>query len=162
MALTDAQIKRHIDSGETQTLRDSRALFLRVGGSSTSWVCRHTRNGKTTKTTLGHYPAMTGNVARRERDRLTGGNADLGMTVAETVDDYRRLVSDKLKSGYQNEVYLCYLSAQFGTRKVATITRANLVQLVTRYGRERGARTADRLLSQLRGYCSLPHPGRFM
>jgi hypothetical protein len=52
MALTDAQIKRHMTSGKAQTIRDSRALFLRVGDNSSSWICRQTRNGKTSKTIL--------------------------------------------------------------------------------------------------------------
>jgi hypothetical protein len=62
---------------------------------------------------------MTANVARRERDRLTGINTDLGITVNDAVDDYRRLVTDKLKSGYRCEVYLRHLCDEFGTRKLA-------------------------------------------
>jgi integrase len=153
MALTDTQIKRHLDT--PQTIRDSKALFLRVGDKGASWVCRQTRNGKTSKVVLGHYPDMSANMARRERDRLTGVNTDLAVTVAEAVGDYRRLVTDKLKSGDQSEVYLRHICEVFGTRKLATITRANLVQLVSRYASDRGPRSADRLLSQLRGLFNL-------
>jgi len=98
---------------------------------------------------------MSANAARRERDRLTGTNTDLGITVTDAVDDYRRLVSDKQKSGHQTEVYLRHLCAEYGSRKLATITRADLVQLVSRYASDRGVRTADRLLSQLRGVFNL-------
>ena len=127
MALTHTQIRRAVSSGKDQTIRDSNALFLRVGGRSASWVCRHTRNGKTRKVTLGRYPAMTAERARRERDRVIGINADLSITVEEAVDDYRRLVSDKLKSGNQIEVYLRHLVDDLGSRRLATITRAILV-----------------------------------
>ena len=103
MALTEAQIKRHMDSDEGQTIRDSRALFLRIGDTGASWVCRHTRNGKTTKTTLRRYPFMSTAATRRERSRITGINTDLGVTESDAVDDYRRLVSGKLKSGWQSD-----------------------------------------------------------
>lgn len=155
MALTEASIKRQLKTGEAQTIRDSHALFLRFGDKGASWIVRQTRAGKTTKNTIGHFPAMTPNAARRERDRLTGKNTDLGVTVAEMVDDYRRLVTDKQKSGWQSEVYLKHLCAEFGSSKIATVTRANLVRMIGRYADERGVRTADRLLSQLRGVFNL-------
>jgi integrase len=98
---------------------------------------------------------MTVERARRERDKLTGQNTDLGVTVAEAVDDYRRIVTDNYKSGYQSEVYLRHLVALHGHRRIATLSRAELVSITKQYAKERGSRSADRYLSQLRGVFNL-------
>jgi len=162
MALTDKGIRKLRTCDKDQILRDSRGLYLTVRATAAPspikrapWVCRITRKGKTSKSTLGYWPEMTADKARRARDRLTGVNVDLGVTLDEVLDEYRRLVTDRQKSGYQAEVYLRHISQRYGARRIATVTRADLVSAVQGYSRERGERSADRYLSQLRGVFTL-------
>ena len=158
MPLSEQKIRKLRVTEKTQILRDSPGLFLQVWDGDTgapvraaSWVVRVTRGGKTRKTTVGRWPDMPVERARCERDRLTGVNTDVGVTVQEQVDEYRRLVTDKHKSGDQTEVYLRHFIATHGHRKIATVTRTDLVSMVKAYARDRGERSADRYLSQLRG-----------
>lgn len=97
MALTDTKIRKLRTTCKTQILRDSPGLYLHITGGDpdkrvkrAAWVCRFTRNARTRKSTIGHWPEITVERARRERDRLTGQNTDIGVTVAEAVNDYRR------------------------------------------------------------------------
>lgn len=162
MALTDTKIRKMGNTGEAQIINDSQGLFLHIGAGKSdepvrraTWVCRLTRQGKTQKSSIGHWPQMNVERARRERDRLTGHNIDLAVTVTEAVDDYRHLVTDRLKSGFQSEVYLRHFVAHLGNRRVATLSRAELVTLVKRYASERGVRSSDRFLTQIRGVLNL-------
>ncbi len=163
MALTEANIRKKLQTNpQADSLPDSPNLRLDVGETKpnqsrryAAWVVRITRNGRTTKTTVGHWPAMTVERAHRERDRLTGQNIDLAYAVAEAVDDYRHLVTDDLKSGWQSEVYLRHFVAMHGHRRIATMSRAELVTIVKNYSNEHGSRSADRYLSQLRGILNL-------
>lgn len=162
MALTESKLRKARCTGKVQILPDTQCLSLRIPAGApgkpigrAAWRCRITRNGKEKKAILGHWPQMNVERARRERDRLTGRNIDLAYTVAEAVDDYRHLVTDDLKSGWQSEVYLRHLVALHGNRRIATMSRSELVTIVKLYSKERGARSADRFLSQLRGVLNL-------
>ena len=162
MSLSDTNIKKHRTTGKMQILRDSPGLFLQISAGKPdqsihrgAWICRITRKGKTSKSTVGHWPEMKAERARRERDRLTGKNTDMGVSVEDVVGDYRRLVTDRLKSGDQNEVYLRHLLDQHGHRKIATMSRAELVSIIQEYAKDRGGRSADRYLSQLKGVFTL-------
>jgi len=120
-----------------------------------SWVVRSTHKGKTTRVTVGHWPKMPVEDARRERDKLLGIGSGLGVSVSEAIDDYRKLVADDMKSGWQLEPYLKHFDEQCGKRKLATLTTAELSNLLKRYANERGSRTAARYLSTLRALFAL-------
>jgi integrase len=162
MALSQAKIKSLRLTAKDQIIRDSKSLYLHVRAGEIgakvirgAWLLRTTRDGKTRKATIGHLNTMSVEAARRERDRLTGGGTSLAMTVGEAVEEYRRLVTDKLKSGRQSEGYLTHLTVRMGQRKIASVMRGDLVCLIKEYAKDGGARTADRYLSQLRGVFNL-------
>ena len=158
MPLTETKIRKMRSQNQPQIVRDSSGLFLHIGKGEpgdrvekATWFCRITRQGKTSKSKIGHWPKMSPDRARRERDKLTGEGTDIGVTVDEAVDEYRRLVTDNLKSGYQSEVYLRHFTAAHGHRRIATITRAEIVSIIKQYSKNRGARSGDRFLSQMKG-----------
>lgn len=69
MALTDLQIKALQPKEKAYSVRDSERLYLTVsitGGKS--WLVRYQFNGEPETLTLGRYPMLSGQEARRKRD----------------------------------------------------------------------------------------------
>jgi integrase len=162
MLLSQAKIKTLRVSIKDQNIRDSKGLYLRVRPgipgdkiTSAAWELRTTKDGKTQKLVLGHLESMSVEAARRERDRLTGAGNNLARDVSDCINEYRRLVTDHQKSGAGSELYLRELDKHIGHRKIASVSRADLTKLIKDWASERGARTADRYLSQIRGIFNL-------
>lgn len=160
--LTESRIKRYRHDSREQTIHDSKCLFLRIPPGapnsvvrSASWVVRSTHKGKTTRVTVGHWPKVPVEEARRERDKLLGIGSGLGVSVSEAITDYRSLVADGMKSGWQLEPYLKHFDNHCGKRKLATLSTADLSNLVKRYAEDRGSRSAARYLSTLRALFAL-------
>jgi integrase len=160
--LTDARIRKIPLTAQEQNVRDSKCLFLRVPtgnpGSrlrSAAWIVRATHDGRTTKSVVGHWPGMNPDAARKERDRILGIGLGLTTTVAEAIQDYRNLVLDHQRSGWQLEPYLKNLEKHTGQRKLATVKKAEYVTLVQRYGKERGVRSSARYLGAIKGMLDL-------
>lgn len=160
--LTDARIRKIPLTAREQNVRDSKCLFLRVPTGnpssrlrSAAWIVRVTHDGRTTKSVVGHWPGMNPGAARKERDRILGIGLGLATTVAETIQDYRSLVLDHQRSGWQLEPYLKDLEKHTGHRKLATVKKAEYVTLVQRYGKERGVRSSARYLGAVKGMLDL-------
>jgi len=160
--LTDARIRKIPPSAQEQNIRDSKCLFLRVPvgklGSrlnSAAWIVRATHDGRTTKSVIGNWPGMNPEAARKERDRILGIGLGLATTVVEGIQNYRELVLDHQRSGWQLEPYLKNLEKHIGTRKLATVKKAEYVTLVQRYGKERGIRSSARYLGAIKGMLDL-------
>jgi len=98
---------------------------------------------------------MNPDAARKERDRILGIGLGLTTTVAEAIQDYRNLVLDHQRSGWQLETYLKDLEKRTGQRKLATVKKAEYVTLVQRYGKERGVRSSARYLGAVKGMLDL-------
>lgn len=160
--LTDARIRKLPLKDQEQNIRDSKCLFLRIpaSGSRTrirnaAWIVRATHDGRTTKSVVGHWPKMNPENARKERDRLLGIGLGLTTTVSEAIQDYRSLILDHQKSGWQLEVYLQNLENLIGHKKLATVKKAEYVALIQRYGRDRGVRSSARYLGAVKGILNL-------
>ena len=160
--LTDARIRKIPLTAREQNIRDSKCLFLRVPTGkpnsrlrSAAWIVRATHDGRTTKSVVGHWPRMNPSAARNERDRILGIGLGLTTTVKEAIQDYRRLVLDLQRSGWQLEPYLKDLEKHVGSRKLATVKKAEYVTLVQRYGRERGIRSSARFLGAIKEMLNL-------
>ncbi|MFC1719571.1 tyrosine-type recombinase/integrase [Pseudomonadota bacterium] len=160
--LTDARIRKIPPAAQEQNVRDSKCLFLRVPAGnpssrlrSAAWIVRATHDGRTTKSVVGHWPGMNPDTARKERDRILGIGLGLTTTVTEATQNYRHLVLDHQRSGWQLEPYLKDLEKHVGHRKLATVKKAEYVTLVQRYGKERGVRTSARYLGAVRGMLNL-------
>ena len=160
--LTDARIRKIPVTSREQNIRDSKCLFLRVPAGkpgsrlrSATWIVRATHDGRTTKSTVGHWPGMNPESARKERDRILGIGLGLTTTVAEAIQNYRTLVLDHQKSGWQLEPYLKDLQKHLGHKKLATVKKAEYVTLVQKYGKERGIRSSARYLGAIKGMLDL-------
>jgi hypothetical protein len=160
--LTDARIRKIPPTAREQNVRDSKCLFLRVPAGkpasrlrSAAWIVRVTHDGRTSKSVVGHWPGMNPGAARKERDRLLGIGLGLITTVKEAIQDYRSLVLDLQRSGWQLEPYLKDLEKHVGHRKLATVKKAEYVTLVQRYGKERGIRSSARYLGAIKGMLDL-------
>lgn len=69
MALTDLQIKALQPKESPYTVRDSECLYLTVSvAGGKSWLVRYQFNGKAENLTVGRYPMVSGQEARRKRD----------------------------------------------------------------------------------------------
>ena len=160
--LTDASIRKIPVSSREQSVRDSKCLFLRVPAGkpgsrlrSAAWIVRATHDGRTTKSTVGHWPGMNPEAARKERDRILGIGLGLTTTVSEVIQSYRNLVLDHQRSGWQLEPYLKDLQKLLGHKKLATVKKAEYVTLVQKYGKERGIRSSARYLGAIKGMLDL-------
>lgn len=160
--LTDARIRKIPLTAREQNVRDSKCLFLRVPADesgarlrSAAWIVRATHDGRTTKSVIGHWPGMNPDAARKERDRILGIGLGLTTTVVEAIQNYRKLVLDQQRSGWQLEPYLKHLEKNVGQRKLATVKKAEYVTLVQKYGKERGIRSSARYLGAVKGMLNL-------
>lgn len=69
MALTDLQIRALQRREAPYSVRDSECLYLTVSkAGGKSWLVRYQFNGKPETLTLGRYPMISGQEARRKRD----------------------------------------------------------------------------------------------
>jgi hypothetical protein len=64
-------------------------------------VCRLTRQEKTSKVTLGHWPRMNIERARKARDRLTGSDLDLPVSAMN-----QGMVTVKQRSNFVSRIAL--------------------------------------------------------
>lgn len=75
--LTELQIKAAQPRGTDYLLADGEGLYLRVRSTGKVWVYRYKRDGKETKLSLGHYPALSlasaRKTARAEAEKRAGG-----------------------------------------------------------------------------------------
>jgi len=156
----ETAIKRLRYSDKDQWISDpaTRGLYLRVSKSESSgtiehaaWVVRQKIHGKTHRNVIGHWPSMTLQDARRQRDIVLGVDVKDQTTVAGLLDEYDQAVVSHQKSGNQARGYLRHVRNRFGSRLANTVRRAELTGMLQKYSREHGARSADRLLSFLRG-----------
>jgi integrase len=98
---------------------------------------------------------MNPDAARKERNRLLGIGVGLTTTVGEAIQQYRNLILDHQRSGWQLEPYLKHLEKNVGQIKLATVRKAEYVTLVQKYGKERGVRSSARYLGAVKGMLNL-------
>jgi integrase len=158
--LNETTIKRIRYTDKDQWINDSatRGLYLRVTKSNATgpidkaaWVVRQKIQGKTHRNVIGHWPAMNLQDARKQRDLVLGVDIHDQINMAGLLDQYDRAVLSRQKSGNQARVYSRHVRDRFGPRLANTIRRAEMTGMIQKYSRDRGARSADRLLSFLRG-----------
>lgn len=171
--------KRAIDAVETPEkttyyrFEDVTGLRLRVGPTGVkSFELYRKVKGQPKRITLGRYPAMPPELARRKAGEL---NADIAAgidptdkeadpTFGELFDDYLEGHAKKLKRSWRGDAaqYRRYLK-RWANRQVSTIDYARVRKLHTRIGSERGHYAANRvlaLLSKVFGYARLPNPAQ--
>lgn len=117
--LTDKKVKAFKANGKDELLNDGNGLFLRVRATtqSKSWLVRYKENGKTTRLTIGNYPAMTLAEARIaladvNKKRLSG-DTPLGVLKAKQAK----------RSAQQNEPRIANFKALFDDWKDKGLAR---------------------------------------
>lgn len=161
MALSDLQIKKLAPKTKRYDVHDGGGLYLRIMPTGTkSWFLRYMMDGKAKRLTLGNYPTLSLNEARK-RSANEHLNIQQGIdpalkkkqeetakkaapTVAELVTEFWEM---ELSSKASGKELLRLLNKDvvppWGEIKVAEITRRNAVLLIDGV-RERGAVVANR------------------
>jgi len=126
-------------------------LYLRVRKLSKTYLYRKMVNNKTQFITLGKHPTLKLKEAKRMVSDLQG-HTITNTTVSQLVDKYwNEIISPASKVPKQVKGYLDYIDKQIGHRKVVDVSKSALVSQIQRYSSNRGARSADRLRSYLKG-----------
>ena len=69
--LNDTQVKRSKPKNKTYLLRDDNGLYLKVDTAGRKyWILRFWEGGKERQISLGVYPEISLNEARKKRDEL--------------------------------------------------------------------------------------------
>ncbi len=126
-------------------------LYLRVRKSSKTYLYRKMVNGKTQFITIGKHPVLKLKEAKRLVADLQG-HTITNTTVNQLIDKYwNEVIEPVSKVPKQVKGYLDYIDGKIGRRKVIDVSKNSLVSMIQRYSAKRGARSADRLRSYLKG-----------
>lgn len=170
--LTDQKIKKHKPQGTREILWDTHGLGLRVGARKQAWVFRYTFEGRRALLTLGTYPAMSLEAARKEaavarlsvEHGIDPGTAKktahrerkAAPVIEDAIEEFWGMELQGKKSGKETRRLLRVDVVQaWGRRKVADITRRDIVLLLDNV-RGRAPITANRVnsaLSRLFNFC---------
>ena len=153
MALTETEIKA-ISPHPTRHrwVGDGDGLYLRVAPSDRrTWVWRTKRAGKTHYFTIGKWPELSVRQARaallKRTGRATPPNA---MTVRDALEEW---FADQIEPRYRvtknTRVYVNRAVAEFGSRRLQELTRAEIARFVRGYAKEAPV-GANRCLSTIK------------
>jgi integrase len=133
-------------------------LRLREGGSR-AFIFQYSRDGHTRRMTLGKYPKLTAQAAR-DMVRPLAHQVGLGRdpahekqearshkeTFGEAVTAYLKVKASELRQRtlYETERYLTRYARSLHNRPLANVTQAEIADLLTKLGDEKGAVTANR------------------
>ena len=74
--LSETQVKRAVPQGRTYLLRDDKGLYLKVDTAGRKyWLLRYWESGRERQLSLGVYPDVSLNEARKKRDELHAARA---------------------------------------------------------------------------------------
>lgn len=126
-------------------------LYLRIRKSSKTYLYRKMVNNKTQFVTLGKHPILKLKEAKRLVSDLESQSIT-NTTVTELIDKFwNEVVEPVSKVPKQVKGYLDYIDGKIGHKKVIDISKSVLVTIIQKYSTDRGARSADRLRSYLKG-----------
>ena len=137
---------------------DGGGLYLRVAPSDRrTWIWRTKRAGKTSYFTIGEWPELSVKQARvamlKRTGRATPANA---MTVKDALEEwYSDQIEPKYRVTKNVRVYVNRASAEFGSRRLQELTRAEIARFVRGYAKESPV-GANRCLSAIKlalGWC---------
>lgn len=155
------------DKGQRETYYDNKTpgLLLRVSSTgSKSFAVRRKTNGRAERITLGKYPAMTIEQARKK-----AAQTNLAMINGENINEQKRAIRDEMdleavftiylerhakvhKKSWKNDVsqYDTHLKIWAG-RKLSEIRKQDVQRLHLAIGDKSGIYAANRVLSLLHG-----------
>ncbi len=170
--ITDVQLRHWIRAGRplAKAQGEVAGLTFTLSASGTaSWVLRYRFGGKQRELTLGRYPdigvAEAKRLALAERAKIHQG-ADPArdkrlakleragsMTLAKLAEDYSGKIVPTLATNTRRmrQSYIDDIVSSLGPILAKDLTGADVVGLIERVGRQRGAIVAGKLMGALRG-----------
>lgn len=153
------QIEKLIYSGSDKDYSLGNGLYIRVRKSSKVWIYRGTISGKPRVKTIGKFPDIATDEARKAALQLRHDFKSLnnGDTVKAFLHKYytEAVLGSKNKRGAPHKRplmakrYLDQIEEQLGLKKMDSVTRKELISFIADYSK-RGARVADVLRGQLK------------
>lgn len=153
------------DSGKRDTYHDTRVrgLVLRVtsAGAKTFAVYRRV-DGQPTRVTIGSFPDLSVEQARRKAEELNGAiaqgenpnkrkkSAREEMTLQELLESFAQAKQQKKSLAYDQAQFRRYLG-NWANKKLSIIERTDVRALHTKVGKDNGQYSANRLLALVRG-----------
>ncbi len=113
-------------------------LYLRQSpGGRLTWIYRTKVNGQTIKRNLGTFPSVGMAQAKAESAVLNTKTLPANTTVAKISQQwFERVIEPTYKQTKNVEVYVRRLEREFGSRIIQTITTADLVASLSKYGQK--------------------------
>src|SRR5262245_19120330 len=159
MALTETDIKTFKPHPNRDVWKnDGSGLYLRIQSRGLfSWIWRRKRAGVTSYTTVGEWPAMPVKKAREALAKRTGhATPPNALKVSDALEEwYEDQIASKYRVTKNVRVYVNRATAEFGSRRLQELTRAEIARFVRGYGKQAPV-AANRCLSTLKlalGWC---------
>jgi integrase len=133
-------------------LADGKGLYLRVSKTGTkTFLHKDQRGGKTTWTTLGHYPAMGLADAREALAKRKSGRHTT--TVKAAFNAYYRHLQTQFRDPEQTErMFRKDLLPEYGEHQISELTRANITALLQGVVDRGSPVMANRMLTQFKRF----------
>ncbi len=124
------------------------SLYLRVRATGKKvWVLRRMRDGKLTNVTLGRYPALTLNKARKKARDILEGTADPKSLKAVADEWFTMRIRGKYRRPRQVLHYLDHIPATIGAKLIHDVDRREIHRELVNYAQTRGPVAAARFLA---------------
>src|SRR3990172_1428088 len=145
--LTDLKLKRYTPKDGREILCDKGGLGIRIGARKKTWVFQYSFNGKRPMMTLGEYPVMSLEEARKEaaearlsvKRGVDPGAVKKGAkqahkaapTVADFIEEFYDRKLKGTRSGKERKRLLTYdVLPKLGRKKMADVTRRDITALL--------------------------------